>query len=284
MHCMKGFHFIVLLLSGASLGFAVMILIHLVTSSKYVCTDNSDQLIVGLRAMEWVLVICSLGTTTLAVVINHKKEYAKNTLSYGSLINGAIVFLTLITYIIVKFTSGCSNCLTQGSVDAAMGDSADSSNFILESAEMTGAESIGGSFIDNYLTPEWFQIRQNYCRTTLQAIPGSTNDYLSSHAQRCLVYSCTNLVPEYGVMEGTFYACCSLQIIAAILIVMNMNEIMTTHDSVPMAKTLSVADKVPGEIIKGPGDNDQSDTSILFQMPNIFKSRNSHRKDAHLTF
>lgn len=256
---------IILLMSGAALGLSVQILINLVTSSKYVCSDNSNQLIVGLRAMEWIVVICSIGTGALAMMMDMKRYIPM--VFYGSVVNGAITFLTFIAYMIVRFTSGCSECLTQDSVDKAMTNSEDSANFIVESAEMTGTVGTG-SYIDNYLTPEWFQIPENYCRSTLQAIPGSTNDYLSSHAERCLVYNCTALVPGYGVYEGIFYACSTLQIIVAMLVLYSTQEAAAVAQSNTSATT---------------GPPSKAPSSFLNKIPGMGMF-SSNQKDQHLTF
>ena len=215
-----------LLISGAACGLAAQLLINLVTSAKYVCNDNSNSLIVGLKAIEWVVVAGAFGATWLALASYQESRKTDSnlqaTLFYGCVLNGAVVFLALMTYIILHFTSGCSNCITQNSVDLATRGTEDSASpdiaaFVMETSKMTGADNTG-TYIDNYLTPEWFQIPINYCRTTLQSIPGSTNSYSSSHAERCLAYSCTSLVPGSSAQEGIFYAACSLELAVCLLL------------------------------------------------------------------
>ena len=224
-----------LLLAGASCGLAIQLLVNLVSSAKYVCSDNSEPLIIGLKAIEWVVVFGACGTTLLALThyqVTEKKRTSQAndqaTLFYGCLLNLFVVFLALMTYTILHFTSGCSSCITQDSVDLAMrgtedATSPDIAGFIMETSKMTGADNTG-TYIDNYLTPEWFQIPNNYCRTTLQSIPGSVNTYTSSHAERCLVYNCTNLVPGSSAQEGIFYAACSLELVACCLIALQNME------------------------------------------------------------
>ena len=210
--------------SGMCTAFALQVLVNLLTHAKYVCAnfDTNDVYLVALRAVEWVHVILACMLTVLCFYWTKSVEsqsYVRSPVKVPSQIVWTLSLAACIAQLYMEYAVCDSNCLVDSTISAALNAGENLSDpavvkFISQTARMTGVESTGG-FVDNYLTPSWFKIPSNYCRETLQALPGP-NSYVNSFAERCLAYGCTSsFVPGRQTQKYFAYVGLLLQTITA---------------------------------------------------------------------
>ena len=276
MNIIKISHKTASLFAALSFGIALQIITVFVSKEKYTCNDStSDSYISILQVLEalYIVVACALLYIYMLDVktIETYYEYVK----ISALVLAGFSTGILIAYLILQSVICNDKCLRGSTALNAIAAGRSKFEdprvvkFIQETSTMTGATATTSAYIDNALTPVWFETRNNYCKEKLQSLPG-TNTYVNSVAERCLVWACTKeIVNNVEIAEGTFLFGLVLQCLLSFFIILkyrsstnepNTDKNTTTKTTEPQ-KMLSM----PTSITTEPNNGDD--------LPGLFPSR-----------
>jgi len=255
-----------LLCCGGAAACALWSLVDALTSSKYVCMDNSDPYITASRALDWGQVLTAVAITTLAISARYKTQMSADSTKphlQHSLFNTMVCMSAACTVVIVFAAaiiggSVCDGktCISRSASDAATTNE-DPTEFILQSLHMIGDDS--GEDTENYacngfLSPAYFAIPENYCRANLNRYCPSLVGSATATSERCLVYVCNDLIPGTVARYTLGQAGLLLQLVACVLL-LHANSGTTEESTDP-----SMINAHPGEggnvVLRPTGDHD----------------------------
>ena len=234
---MNLYHKVAFLFSALSFGIALQIIMEYVSQKKYVCNDNvSDSKITMLQTLEflYILVACALVYTFMLNIETIKNNY--NYARTAAICFGVFSTGILLAYLIFQSTICADKCLNSSTVLNAM--KAGRSNFqdprvvkfIHETSVMTGVPAPSSGYIDNALTPVWFQTRNNYCKSKMQTLPGG-DDYSESVAERCMVWACTKeILDDVELTDATFIFGLVVQCVLSFFIIYQYRPSITNNE------------------------------------------------------
>lgn len=257
-----------LLCCGGAAACALWSLVDAVTSSKYVCMDNSDPYITASRALDWGQVLTAVAITTLAISARYKTQMsADSTKSHQPhrALNTMVCMSAACTVVIIFAAaiiggSVCDGktCISRSASDAATTNE-DPTEFILQSLHMIGDDS--GKDTENYacngfLSPAYFAIPENYCRANLNRYCPSLAGSATATSERCLVYVCNDLIPGTVARYALGQAGLLLQLVACVLL-LHANSGTTENSTDPgMSATTETADASLSKNLHPTGGND----------------------------
>jgi len=163
-------------------------LFNLVSHAKYVCSGSTDNAIVAMKVIECLHV--ALAVALCAAALYHG-TIERKVFGAIALLSGAVA---IIAYIMLAVN--CTECVGYGEdiLDMATDQYVDSVHTMLDVTSVPPVVS----------NPAWFKVPENYCRASLLAVPGSTNDYATSKSETCLAWACAgNFVPGSGTLWHT---------------------------------------------------------------------------------
>lgn len=175
--------------AGVGLTASVVALVDLVSSQKYVCTDNTaDDMVVAAQVIDGLRVFTGLAVTALVAWAYSKRFYMTLTDADRSAIQNnaagmVVLIIATLTIDNIQRSEACTHCIS------------DDNELLYESVR----RMLNGNYIcSTQFTQGFFKIPSNYCRTEIEERCPAGDLPSTIFTERCLVYSCSSLVHGYN--------------------------------------------------------------------------------------
>ena len=244
----------VVLMAGAGLSCAVFVLLDVSTDATYACLDNSDLHVVAKRALDWGHVLTALAVAMLAVYLQGgepRKPFKHLVSAFGG--------LTILVYMSGLILGGlvCDGvrCPTSNAADIVnAGGSVDAFNKqVKDMVTYAGPAAGENSFLcGGLLSPTFFSVPGNYCTARLDSVCIGGTLATVGRAERCLGFTCSNMV-EGAVSRWAFaqFGLLLQMITCAIMMHATEREVQSDHREGGDGGEMPQADLISSELRPG---------------------------------